>query len=123
MQSKLVQPLKERDGRRSRFSRALPAPTARRVRILDEAPRKDAKGATFVRFAIDSRRGIVLGEDEKGWMKDDETGCVYLDDKQVFVRIEDRHYPAGILLGKKADPAEVHTCQPTPEVAAAATPR
>lgn len=123
MESKLVEPLRERDARRSRFSRALPAPTARRVRILDDAARKDATGATFVRFAIDMRRGFFIAGDEAGWKKDAETGCAYLDDNQVFVRMKDRHYPADLLLGKKSDPAEPHTCQPAPEVAAAATPR
>lgn len=112
--SQLVRPLSERDSRRSRFSRARPAPTARRVRILDEAPLVDATGAAFFRFAIDTRRGYFDADDQGTWTKNAEVGCVYPERQGVYVRVGDRHYPVAFLLGERPEPAEPHVCQPKP---------
>jgi hypothetical protein len=112
----LIQPLAAKEGSRSRFSRARLAPQARRVRILDEQPRKDARGRAFMRFAVDARHGIraVAGDDESAWRRDTITGCAYLDRGQVFVSSGDQFRPAAFLLGKNLKAAAETTCQAAP---------
>jgi hypothetical protein len=112
----LIQPLaaKERNG--SRFSRARLPPQERRVRLLDEQPRKDALGSTFVRFAVDARHGIHAraDNDESQWRRATITGCVYVDRSQVFVKNGDEYRAAAFLLGKNLKAAAESTCQPEP---------
>src|SRR5262245_26559199 len=71
----LLEPLAAREDKQSRFSRARLPPQERRVRILDGHPRRDARGDSFVRFAVDARHGFARDE---AWTTDDITGCVYL---------------------------------------------
>ena len=105
----LVKPLVAKEANRSKFSRGAMPPDERRVRILDEQPRKDADGNGFVRFAIDARHGFVT--EDTPWRKDAITGCVYLDRREVFVRKGEEYRPAAFLLGKKVKPAAEATCQ------------
>jgi hypothetical protein len=78
--AQVIAALQEHEQRHSMFSRSPPVPAERRVRILDATPTKDARGAGFVRFAVDDRWGPI---DE--WNNDDTVGCVYVDDGAVYV--------------------------------------
>jgi hypothetical protein len=113
----LIQPLAAKERNQPRFSRASLPAQARRVRILDQQPRKDADGRGFVRFAVDARFG--LGEPEAGddsrWRRDAITGCVYLDRSQVFVERGDQFRPAAFLLGKNLKAAAAATCHAAPD--------
>lgn len=64
---------------RSKFSRAAMPPSETRVRVLGPAQR-DADGAAFVPFAIDTRYGT--GE----WIAAEMAGCVYVASSAVFVK-------------------------------------
>jgi hypothetical protein len=110
----LVQPLAANDDKRGRFSRARLPPQERRVRILDDKPRKDADGVAFMRFSVDARFGYVgqADHDEAQWNRDTITGCVYLERSQVFVKKGDSYRPAAFLLGKNVKAAAESTCQP-----------
>ena len=113
----LVQPLTAKEDKQGRFSRGRLPPQERRVRILDEKPRKDADGVAFLRFAIDARFGYVAKDDESQWRRDTITGCVYLERNQVFVKKGDRYRPAAFLLGKNVKAAAESTCEPAGQVA------
>jgi hypothetical protein len=112
----LVQPLAVKEGSRSKFSRARLPAQERRVRILDDHAQIDARGAGFVRFAIDARHGYQA-DDEANWRKDAITGCVYLERSQIFVKQGDQFRPAAFLLGKNLKAAAAPTCKPVEQVA------
>lgn len=101
----LTVPLAKQEATRSRYSRAAIAPRTRTVRVLDQRPHQDLKGAEFFAFSIDEQRGYraVL-------RKDAVTGCIYPNSGEVFVTRGDSHYPAGLLLGKTSKKAEAHVC-------------
>lgn len=99
--SELVVPLKKAEAKRARFSRAMPTPTERRVRVLDGSA-TDARGREFLRFAIDLRRPW---SEHGGWQRDGLVGCVYLGSREVFVKVEDRYVPAKELLGRQGKAA------------------
>jgi hypothetical protein len=107
VQAKLLQPLKKRDDERSRFSRARMPPSERRVRVLDVEV--DTTGATFVRFAIDTRGGI-----KQTWQPDTIVGCAYPERGAVFASITNKPNAevrdAAVLLGKKGTKAPDATC-------------
>jgi hypothetical protein len=109
----LVAPLKKAESRRSRFSRVTPAPVQRRVRVTDAAPMSDGRGKEFVRFAIDMRRSW---HENAPWQNDSVVGCVYVNEREVFVRDADAYVPARSLLGKDA-PARPGVCEAAPEAA------
>jgi len=115
VESTLVEPMDRKDLRRSKFSRSMRAPVERRVRLLDQSPRKDSKGELFLTFAIDSRHGWIVLEDEKAdkerWILGSITGCVYPDSKAVFIDRGEAKYPGGLLLGKRVKQAEKHVCK------------
>ncbi|WP_394823538.1 hypothetical protein [Pendulispora albinea] len=94
----LLKPLTEKEKVRSRFSRARLPPHERRVRVLQATAIIDASGREYVPFAVDVRYG-----DE--WQEDDIVGCAYPQSGALFVKHGDAYRPAGILLGKRADPA------------------
>jgi hypothetical protein len=108
VQQHLLQPLKDREKKRSMFSRSPPSPAERRVRILDATPTADGEGRGFVRFAVDER----FFDDE--WNDDNWTGCVYVGDGAVFVDVGDGYRPAAAMFARTSDaPAEVPTaCRP-----------
>src|SRR5262245_42008154 len=70
----LIQPLAVKESSRSKFSRGRLPAQARRVRVLDDHAQLDARGAGFVRFAVDARHGYQA-DDEANWRKDAITGC------------------------------------------------
>jgi hypothetical protein len=113
----LIQPLAARESQRSKFSRASLPAQARRVRILDEQPSKDALGNAFVRFAVDAHHGFAapVAGDGSEWQLATITGCAYLDRSQVFVKKGDEYRPAAFLLGKNVKAAAETTCQPAQE--------
>lgn len=71
-------------------------PSERRVRVLEAAAQKDARGRAFRTFAVDARR-----YDAK-WREDTIVGCLYAHDGSMFVKIGDEYRSASFLLGKKA---------------------
>ena len=111
---KLVEPLVAKEEHQSKFSRARPAPSERRVRVLDEKPQQDSAGNSFFAFSIDSRRG--WGDDESLWHKDAITGCVYLDRGEVFIKRGKVFHPAAAAIGKKTKAAPSGTCTAAAQV-------
>jgi hypothetical protein len=112
----LLEPLARREHNTSKFSRASLGPQERRVRILDKQPRKDVVGAEFVRFAVDARHDFYAGasDDEATWGLATITGCVYLDDAEVFIERGGEYRPAAFLLGKNRKAAPKGVCEPEP---------
>lgn len=109
----LVGPLAEKENARSKFSRARMPAAERRVRIIDQVAQKDSQGATFVRFAIDERRGYFEDENDSGWSLASITGCAYVDKGEVFVQKGEQFRPAAFLLGKNLKAAPASTCVST----------
>lgn len=112
----VVQPLKKADAKRSRFSRAAPPPKARRVRVLDTVAHADVHGKQFVRFAVDVRhRWAEDGE----WALEAFLGCVYVDQKEVFLQQGEDYLPASSVLDGDGEP-QPDVCRATPEAQVAA---
>jgi uncharacterized membrane protein len=112
--NQLVVPLKKAESKRSRFSRATPAPVQRRLRILDEVALTDARGKQFVRFAIDVRRSF---NEEGVWRSDDVVGCAYPNEGQLFVQHGAAYFSARIMLGERQK-ARADVCRAAPGTAA-----
>jgi|GEM_PF-1415124 len=105
VQKKLLKPLKKVEKKRSRFSRAMPTPAERKVRVLDAKALKDQNGKWFVRFAVDERFPWM---DKDKWNEDRIIGCVYTGKKSnVFVQTGKTFRPAKTMLGKRAKPNNV----------------
>jgi hypothetical protein len=79
----MLTPRAKADAKRSKFSRARPIPLERRVRVLSRESELDARGAEFVRFAIDQRSPF---DDVDEWQEGRMVGCVYLSARKVFVQ-------------------------------------
>lgn len=108
--AKLIEPLAAKDSHRSKFSRARLPPTARRVRVLDEAPQHDSEGNAFYSFAVDQRHGWS-NDDHAKWSTASLTGCVYPDSSEVFIKRGKSFHPAIAATGKKTKAAPERTCQ------------
>jgi hypothetical protein len=106
--------MRKSESRRKSFSRAMPAPVARRVRVLDSEALTDARGRQFLRFAIDVRRGF--GEQGE-WEKDSMLGCAYTNEREVYVQDGGGYYAARALLGAGGK-ARVDVCR-APQLAIA----
>src|SRR5262245_11665941 len=78
VERELLEPLAIKERQYSRFSRARLPPDERRVRVLDEEPRLDARGDAFFRFAVDARHGVPGLAGDEAWRLGALTGCVYL---------------------------------------------
>ncbi len=102
--------MKERDAKRSQFSRRAPIPAQQRVRVLEAAAVKDATGKSFRTFAVDSR--WAFAEEGEGWMENSIVGCLYPDTGAMFVKVGDDYRPAKLLLGKKSKKAPATVCRP-----------
>ncbi len=110
----LLTPLAEKESRRSRFSRVIAAPSARRLRITAPVAQVDKKGRPFFTFAVDVRRGFAFEEDEEEaptWTPDAVSGCVYPATNEVFVKNGEALVSSDLLLGKRVKPAEASTCR------------
>jgi hypothetical protein len=108
----LLSPLAEKESRRSRFSRVIAPPTARRLRITTPVAQADEKGRLFFTFAVDVRRGLVFDEDEAPtWTRDAVSGCIYPASNEVFVKNGEAWVSSNLLLGKRVKPAETSTCR------------
>ena len=83
-------------------------PVARKVRAIE--PLTDAKGATFVTFAVDELRGSTTREAF--------TGCAYLAEGHVYVQKGEAYFPAALLLGKDVVEADAHLCRAAEQRAA-----
>jgi len=115
VQVKLLDPLQKKEASRSHFSRAAMPPMARRVRILDSAVQRDMKGRSFVQFAIDESRGLVLVNEKQGndanWLKDVITGCVYPETGEVLIKRGEVYYASSILLGQPGSVVSTDVCR------------
>ena len=100
----LVKPLAKQEGHR--FSRARPAPSERRVRVLNSTATADKAGRAFVPFSIDVRFGSE-------WAKDDIEGCAYRGSGNLYVKTGDVYRPASFLLGKNVEPV-AGACEAAP---------
>jgi hypothetical protein len=108
----LVKPMQKAESKRSRFSRAMPVPVQRRVRVLDTVAQTDASGKQFVRFALDVRRPF----DEEGKWEHSLAGCAYPSDGKVFVQQGEAYVsPKAMLHGNQKDQPGV--CRAAPVVA------
>lgn len=96
VQVELLTPLTQKEANRPRFSRALPPPAERRVRILFTTTLRDARGRSFVPYATDARHGERWSESYRG--------CVYEKTGQVLVSVGPEYRPAAYLLGKNVEP-------------------
>lgn len=114
---RLVQPLATKEREQSKFSRARPTPSERRVRILDEQPKQDSAGDAFLTFAIDTRHGWD-DDDAKNWTKAAMTGCVYPERGEVFIKRGNAFHPAAAALGKKTKAAPERTCHAAAQLSA-----
>ena len=113
LQTKLLEPLQKKDEKRSRFSRAVLPPRARRIRILDNSAQNDAKGHPFVQYAIDESRTITADKEgaEAAWLKDTITGCVYPETGDVMVKRGEVYYASSVLLGVQTPIAPADVCR------------
>lgn len=115
----LVDPLAIKERKASRMTRSRQPAMARRVRILSAEPMKDASGKAFLAFAVDAKYGFDPRDEfpdereraEERWQKDAITGCLYPETNELFVNRSGTHYPAGLLLGKKASKAAEGVCR------------
>lgn len=96
----------EREGSRSKFSRARPIPREWRARVLQETASVDKSGRAFVSFALDSRFGSE-------WHEGDYVGCVYRGSGNIFIKSGDQYRPAAFLLGKDLAPV-AGVCEAAP---------
>jgi hypothetical protein len=116
--TQLIQPLAAKEREQSKFSRAMPPPSARRVRLLDEKPQQDSAGDAFFAFEVDARRGWSDDEGEAKWSKATITGCVYPGRSEVFIKRGKAYHPAAAAIGKKTKPAPDHTCHAATQLSA-----
>ncbi|HYQ15717.1 MAG TPA: hypothetical protein VEQ58_08170 [Polyangiaceae bacterium] len=107
VESALVKPLAQREGKRSRFSRERQPPSERRVRVTQATTSADKKGRAFVPFAVDAR---FSGDN---WRQNDMVGCVYRGSGDIYLKFGNEHYPAAILLGKDVKPV-TDVCEAAP---------
>jgi hypothetical protein len=113
LQAKLLEPLQKKEEDRSRFSRAVSPPQARRIRILDDTPHTDREGRPFLPFAIDETRSFGVKEGpEADWFKNAITGCVYPETGEVMVRLGEVYYASSVLLGRPTPTAPTDVCRP-----------
>jgi len=114
----IVQPLKRSEAKRKRFSRDPEPPKSRRVRVLDAEAQTDAHGEQFVRFAVDA---LFRWEEDGKWTEDVYVGCVYLEQRAVFVQQESGYTPASrALMGE--DDARLDVCRAAPPEVAPPAP-
>ncbi len=124
VQKSLIAPLRAKEEKHSRFSRARLPAQVRRVRMLDSEPKKDSQGSEFLTFAVDAKHGFGELDDDgevkaDAWRKDVITGCVYPESGEVFVKKGEKLFGAGLLLGKKTSAAAEHVCKAGGEQVAA----
>jgi hypothetical protein len=116
LQMKLLEPLQKREANRSRFSRAVSPPQARRIRILDDSPQTDREGRSFLAFAVDETRSLGIEEEKDGadtnWFKNAITGCVYPETGVVMVKRGEIYYASSVLLGRPTPTAPADVCRP-----------
>ncbi len=94
VQREFLAPLARRNADQKEFSRAEMPATATRVRVMGE-PQRDADGAEFVRFAVDTRRFAP------DWNEAEFTGCVYTASSAVYVRRGELFRPAARYFARK----------------------
>jgi hypothetical protein len=113
LQAKLLEPLEKKEKSRSRFSRAVLPPRARRIRILDNSAQIDAKGQLFVQYAIDENRTTAVDKEgtEAAWLKDTLKGCVYPESGDVMVKRGEVYYASSVLLGAQTPIAPADVCR------------
>ncbi|MCC7345626.1 MAG: hypothetical protein IT573_11860 [Deltaproteobacteria bacterium] len=115
VETELVAPLQKKEAKRPVFSRAPKPPSARRVRILDQARHTDAQGRTFLPFEVDETRSFLREEErdvpEEAWHQAAIVGCVYPDSGKVLVKLGETYYPASVLWGSQSEQAPAEACR------------
>lgn len=101
LQTRLLEPLQKKEANRSRFSRAVLPPSARRIRILDDTAQTDRVGRHFLAFAVDDSR-----------LQNAIRGCVYPETGDVMVKFGEVYYTASVLLGGTSATAPADVCRP-----------
>jgi hypothetical protein len=107
VQRVLLQPVAKAESKRKRFSRMAPVSVERRVRVLDAIALTDARGNHFVRFAVDARSNL---DDDLAWNSGAFVGCVYPEQRKVFVQQGEGYVPASDL----SDDPQPIVCRPAP---------
>src|SRR5262249_32467587 len=111
VQHKLLEPLAKKEREQSSFSRARLPAQERRVRVLDDEPRHDARGDAFFTFAVDARHGLAPVARNEAWREATVTGCVYVGRSEVLIKSGERYRPAAFLLGKRLEPVDQELCR------------
>ncbi len=124
VETKVTATLAKKENARSLFSRAALPPVMRQVRVVDEAPKTDSQGQRFMAFVVDAQRGRFRSKTGEANWKPAFTGCVYLDQKEVFVKLGENEYQAPqVLWGAKPTAVPTHVCRPAPSTDEALTAR
>ncbi len=110
LQAELLAPLELKESKRSRFSRAMLPPQARRIRMTGRRPQTDRQGRRFIMFAVDESHAKDAAEDQ--WFKNAITGCVYPVSGEVLVKRGEVYYAAPMMWGKAVPTAPSHVCRP-----------
>ncbi|MFM2419426.1 MAG: hypothetical protein RL385_4149 [Pseudomonadota bacterium] len=97
IEAELLAPLREVELKRSPFSRVPRRPLERTLRVVERAGQVDAQGRTFLSFAIDVRKPSTDGSRLE---KNAIVGCVYVDQREVYVRAGARYQRAKDMLAK-----------------------
>ncbi len=97
LEEALVVPLRKAERRRSKFSRAAPVARERRVRVHDAVAQLDARGKPFVRFTIDVHDSL---DEDPSWQLGAIVGCVYTQEREVYIQRGEHFVPAAGALGK-----------------------
>lgn len=113
VQKQLLTPLRQREEKRSKFSRARLPPAERRIQADAAGVQRDQTGKRFLAFTVEARHGYLTDSE---WLSD-VVGCAYLDSDDVFVKRGETWSPASALAGKKTKRLTVPVCQAIPQVA------
>jgi hypothetical protein len=92
------------------------------VRVLDTVAMRDANGKQFVRFAVDIKHRY---SEDGEWAEGAFLGCVYVDDKKVFVEQGADFVPASDVLSGDGEPQDdvcIAAVEDAVQVAAAPKP-
>ena len=100
-----LRPLFAAERARSRFSRALLPPMARRVSIRSDEASRDGTGRTYVPFRVEES----YRPDQ--WRASRLAGCIYPETGAIYVKAgEGRYYDAAVFFQKSAARAPSAAC-------------
>jgi hypothetical protein len=103
VEQQLVNPLRQQDEMRSRFSRARRPPEEWRARVLDSDALRDPSSARFHRFTVQIRSG----DDWRDYL----SGCAYVKQVAVYVQHGDGYVSAAAQVAGKPDKPPASVCR------------